>query len=153
MLTQKIGPASDTLGIFLPLLSDLTQRRLEAKGQLKKTPKGARDHAYWDGLQNSFKSIINSFYGYIGGPFYFNDYDAARRVTEAGQTIVKQIAAELEAQGAHVIEIDTDGVYFQPPGDGQDRSRRTGLCGEESANPCPPASVWPMTAPMPPCSR
>ncbi|MBV9852258.1 MAG: DNA polymerase [Armatimonadetes bacterium] len=115
MLTQKIGPASDTLGIFLPLLSDLTQRRLEAKGQLKRAARGTREHAYWDGLQNSFKSLINSFYGYIGGPFYFNDYEAARRVTEAGQAVVKQIAAELEAHGARVIEIDTDGVYFQPP--------------------------------------
>ena len=115
MLTQKIGPASDTLGIFLPLLSDLTQRRLDAKARLKTAPKNTRDHAYWDGLQNSFKTLINSFYGYVGGPFYFNDYDAARRVTEAGQTIVKQIAFELEAQGAHVIEIDTDGVYFKPP--------------------------------------
>ena len=117
MLTQKIGPASDTLQIFLPLLSDLTQRRLDAKGKLKKTPKDTREHAYWDGLQNSFKSLINSFYGYIGGPFYFNDYLAARQVTEAGQAIVKQIAAELETQGARVIEIDTDGVYFQPPAD------------------------------------
>ena len=117
MLTQRIGPASDTLGIFLPLLSDLTQRRLQAKGKLKTTPKNTRDYAYWDGLQNSFKTIINSFYGYVGGPFYFNDYDAARKVTEAGQTIVKQIAAELETEGAHVIEIDTDGVYFKPPAD------------------------------------
>jgi DNA polymerase I len=119
MLTQKIGPASDTLQIFLPLLSDLTQRRLDAKGHLKQTEKNTRDHAYWDGLQNSFKSLINSFYGYIGGPFYFNDYLAARTVTEAGQVIVKQIASELEAQGARVIEIDTDGVYFQPPADVQ----------------------------------
>jgi len=117
MLTQRIAPAADTLGIFLPLLSDLTQRRLDAKARLKQTPKGGRDHAYWDGLQNSFKTIINSFYGYVGGPFYFNDYEAARRVTEAGQAIVKQIAAELENQGAHVVEIDTDGVYFKPPVD------------------------------------
>ncbi len=115
MLTQKIAPAADTLHIFLPLLSDLTGRRLEAKGRLKDTPKNTREYAYWDGLQNSFKTLINSFYGYIGGPFYFNDYAAARQVTEAGQTIVKQIASELEAQGARVVEIDTDGVYFQPP--------------------------------------
>lgn len=117
MLTQRIAPASDTLGIFLPLLNELTNRRLEAKGQLKKAKKNTRDHAYWDGLQNSFKSLINSFYGYIGGPFYFNDYAAARAVTEAGQDIVKQIAAELEAHGSQVIEIDTDGVYFKPPAD------------------------------------
>ena len=115
MLTQKIAPAADTLHIFLPLLSDLTGRRLEAKRRLKDTPKNTREYAYWDGLQNSFKTLINSFYGYIGGPFYFNDYAAARQVTEAGQTIVKQIASELEAQGARVVEIDTDGVYFQPP--------------------------------------
>ncbi len=117
MLTQEIAPASDTLHIFLPLLSELTARRLDAKGHLKKSKRGTRPHAYWDGLQNSFKSLINSFYGYIGGPFYFNDYEAARRVTEAGQTVVKQIAAELETHGARVIEIDTDGVYFQPPAD------------------------------------
>ena len=115
MQTLKIAPASDTLEIFLPLLSDLTERRLEAKSRLKTTAKGGRDYAYWDGLQNSFKSLINSFYGYVGGPFYFNDYDAAKKVTVAGQAIVKQIAAELEMQGACVVEIDTDGVYFQPP--------------------------------------
>ena len=115
MLTRKIAPASDTLGIFLPLLSELTVRRLEAKGKLKTAKRDTRAHEYWNGLQNSFKSIINSFYGYIGGPFAFNDFDAARQVTEAGQEIVKSIAAELEAHDAHVVEIDTDGVYFQPP--------------------------------------
>src|SRR5581483_9684072 len=31
MLTHHIGPASDSLGIFLPGLRDLTLRRLEAK--------------------------------------------------------------------------------------------------------------------------
>jgi DNA polymerase I len=119
MLTQRIAPGSDTLGIFLPLLSELTSRRLDAKGQLKATKRETREHAYWDGLQNSFKSLINSFYGYIGGPFYFNDYGAARQVTESGQEIVKRIASELEAQGSRVVEIDTDGVYFQPPNDVQ----------------------------------
>ena len=86
----------------------------------------ATDVAYWDGLQNSFKVLINSFYGYIGGPFYFNDFDAARAVTEAGQAVVKQIAAELEATGARVIEIDTDGVYFQPPPEVDTREAEVG---------------------------
>jgi DNA polymerase elongation subunit (family B) len=115
MLTGGIAPATDTLGIFLPLLRELTNRRLEAKTKAQSSADGTRDHAYWDGLQNSFKVLINSFYGYIGGPFPFNDYLAARRVTEAGQEIVKSIAAELERAGAMVVEIDTDGVYFQPP--------------------------------------
>ena len=33
MLVNKIAPASDTLNIFLPLLAELTTRRLEAKRQ------------------------------------------------------------------------------------------------------------------------
>jgi DNA polymerase I len=115
MLVNKIAPASDSLDIFLPLLAELTTRRLEAKRKLKTAGEDTHEHHYWDGLQNSFKTLINSFYGYVGGPFYFNDFDAARRVTEAGQEIVKQIAADLETHGSRVIEIDTDGVYFQPP--------------------------------------
>lgn len=142
MLVNKIAPQSDTLGIFLPLLRELTTRRLHAKSMAKKAAAssplpseeranpgegtgrsagvknpGGTGYDYWDGLQNSFKTLINSFYGYIGGPFFFNDFDAARAVTEAGQAVVKQIAAELESTGARVIEIDTDGVYFQPPAD------------------------------------
>jgi DNA polymerase elongation subunit (family B) len=115
MLTRRIKPASDTLDIFLPLLSELTNRRLAAKAEARVAAKGTREHAYWDGLQNSYKTLINSFYGYIGGPFYYNDFDAARAVTEAGQEIVKRIADELEATGSRVVEIDTDGVYFRPP--------------------------------------
>jgi DNA polymerase elongation subunit (family B) len=115
MLTRRIKPESDTLDIFLPLLSGLTQRRLDAKAKARLHPEGASEHAYWDGLQNSFKILINSFYGYVGGPFYFNDYKAADAVTETGRQIVKQLADEFEATGSRVIEIDTDGVYFKPP--------------------------------------
>ena len=60
--------------------------------------------------------LINSFYGYLGyGRAIFNDFDAAERVTLQGQAIIKRVVAELEATGAKVIEVDTDGVYFVPP--------------------------------------
>lgn len=114
MLTNKIKPESDTLGIFLPALEELTHRRFEAKAKAKSA--SGVERSYWDGLQASFKILINSFYGYLGAPtFNFNDYDAAERVTTTGQTIVKKIADELERTDSRVIEIDTDGVYFQPP--------------------------------------
>ena len=111
MLTHNIAPIGDTLGIFIPSLRDLTRRRLEAK---KKAAEGISAD-YWDGLQGSFKVLINSFYGYVGGPFNFNDYEAAKRVTELGRELVKQVAERLTAAGSLVIEIDTDGVYFVPP--------------------------------------
>jgi DNA polymerase I len=113
MLRYGIKPRADHLNVFLPTLERLRRLRLDAKARAKQT-QGA-ESAYWDGLQNSFKILINSYYGYLGGPFHFNDYDAAEQVTLTGQELVKQIAAEIERQGGLVVEIDTDGVYFQPP--------------------------------------
>jgi DNA polymerase I len=113
MLRYGIKPRADHLNVFLPTLERLRRLRLDAKARAKQT-QGA-ESAYWDGLQNSFKILVNSYYGYLGSPFHFNDYDAAEQVTLTGQELVKQIAAEIERQGGMVVEIDTDGVYFQPP--------------------------------------
>jgi len=113
MLQFGIKPEADRLNVFLPLLRELTQRRLEAKSRARQS-QGATA-SYWEGLQASFKILINSFYGYLGASFNFNDYNAAEAVTLKGQEIVKHIASEIEARGGKVIEIDTDGVYFQPP--------------------------------------
>lgn len=113
MLGEEITPKSDSMNVFLPALSELTKQRLDAKAKTKTTE--GRERAYWDGIQSAFKILINSFYGYLAGPFSFNDYDAAARVTTTGQSIVKQIVDELEARESTVVEIDTDGVYFKPP--------------------------------------
>jgi DNA polymerase elongation subunit (family B) len=76
---------------------------------------------YWDGLQSSFKVLINSFYGYLGAAvFHVNDPEAAERITLRGQELVRQVSDTLEATGSQVIEIDTDGVYFIPPDEVQD---------------------------------
>ena len=113
MLTQQVKPESDKLDVFLPALDELTRRRFRAK-KLAKEAEG-QDRRYWDGVQSAFKILINSFYGYLGGPFNFNDYVAAGQVTTTGQAIVKKIVENLEETGSVVIEIDTDGVYFNPP--------------------------------------
>lgn len=116
MLTEGIGSKNDHLGILLPLLGELTRRRLAAKEQARRA--SGRDKAYWQGLQSSFKVLINSFYGYLGySRALLNDYDAAERITLRGQALIKRVVAELERTGARVIEIDTDGVYFVPPGE------------------------------------
>ncbi|MCC6730355.1 MAG: DNA polymerase [Chthonomonadales bacterium] len=125
MLTQRIAPVTDSLGIFLPALRELTRRRLEAKARAQGA-EGAERHL-WDGLQGSFKVLVNSFYGYLGAAgFNFNDPAAAGRVTELGRELVQRIAADMEASGSRVIEIDTDGVYFVPPpevaGEGAERA-------------------------------
>lgn len=114
MLADRISPANDTLNVFLPMLRTLTDQRLRAKRAEQRS--SGIERARWNGIQSSFKVLINSFYGYLGySRAYFNDYDAARRVTLRGQAIVGQIVKSLEERQALPIEIDTDGVYFQPP--------------------------------------
>jgi DNA polymerase I len=75
----------------------------------------ADNHTVLAGRNKTLNWTGQSYYGYLGAPFHFNDYDAAEQVTLTGQELVKQIAAEIERQGGLVVEIDTDGVYFQPP--------------------------------------
>src|SRR5205823_12950324 len=116
MLAERIRPRSDSLDIFLPALEELTRRRFEAKARAR-SAEGTEQH-YWEGLQSSFKVLINSFYGYLGAAsFHFNDYEAAGRVTELGRGLVVDIADRMEETGSSVIEIDTDGVYLVPPPD------------------------------------
>ena len=123
MLYRRIKPRSDTLDVFLPALEELTRRRFDAKAKSKEASNP--QHAYWDGLQSAFKILINSFYGYLAAPLNFNDHDAAAQVTTTGQSVVKQIIEQLEKTGSTVIEVDTDGVFFQPPGDIDSEERET----------------------------
>jgi DNA polymerase elongation subunit (family B) len=118
MLSEGITSSRDTIGAYLPMLEELTRRRLDAKAKSRASGRSGdeAERAMWEGIQGSFKVLINSFYGYLGyGGGLFNDYDAAEQVTLAGQAIVKQIVASLLQLGATPIEVDTDGVYFVPP--------------------------------------
>ncbi len=114
MLENQITSRNDVLGAFPLLLRDLTTRRIEAKRNAARTH-GA-EHALWDGLQGTFKVLINSFFGYLGfGRGRFNDFDAAERVTMEGQRLIQIVVMRLREEGAEPIEVDTDGVFFTPP--------------------------------------
>src|SRR5437016_138784 len=115
MLQFDCFPATDQLQIFRHLLSDLRTFRLEAKGQMRAEKDPAKQQ-YFHALQNTFKILINSFYGYLGfGQGHFADFDAAARVTQIGRDLLKKMIDWLNKQGAKVIEVDTDGIYFVPP--------------------------------------
>jgi DNA polymerase elongation subunit (family B) len=117
MLARGIAPASDTLGVFLPLLADLRDMRLEAKRRAREVPEAPHYRA----LQQSFKTLINAFYGYLAfSGAHWNDYTAADRVTTEGRTLVTTLVERLQELGATPIEADTDGVYFVPPSGHQD---------------------------------
>jgi DNA polymerase elongation subunit (family B) len=115
MLQFDCFPVTDQLQIFRHLLTDLRTFRLEAKANMRAEKDVARQR-HFHALQNTFKILINSFYGYLGfAQGHFADFDAAARVTQIGRDLLKQMIEWLKAQGAQVIEVDTDGIYFVPP--------------------------------------
>jgi DNA polymerase elongation subunit (family B) len=115
MLQFDCLPLTDQLQIFRHLLTDLRTFRLEAKANMR-TAKDPKEQRYFQALQNTFKILINSFYGYLGfAQGHFADFDAAARVTQIGRDLLKKMIDWLNARGAQVIEVDTDGIYFVPP--------------------------------------
>jgi DNA polymerase, archaea type len=115
MLKFDCFPVTDRLQIFRHLLTDLRTFRLEAKSEMRAEKDPAKQH-HLQALHNTFKILLNSFYGYLGfAQGHFADFDAAARVTQIGRDLLRQMIDWLGAQGAKVIEVDTDGIYFVPP--------------------------------------
>jgi DNA polymerase I len=117
MLKFDCFPVTDQLQIFRHLLTDLRTFRLEAKAEMRAEKDPAKQH-HLQALQNTFKILLNSFYGYLGfAQGHFADFDAAARVTQIGRDLLKKMIDWLGKRGAKVIEVDTDGIYFVPPED------------------------------------
>ncbi len=130
MLQFDCFPATDQLQIFRHLLTDLRTFRLEAKAKMRAEKDPAKQH-YLQALQNTFKILLNSFYGYLGfAQGHFADFDAAARVTQIGRDLLRKMIDWLNVQGAQVIEVDTDGIYFVPPSEIDIGELRDGLAKE-----------------------
>jgi DNA polymerase elongation subunit (family B) len=133
MLQFDCFPVTDQLQIFRHLLTDLRTFRLEAKAQMQSTNKESNRQRWHHlhALQNTFKILINSFYGYLGfAQGNFADFDAAARVTQIGRELLQKMIDWLNARGAQVIEVDTDGIYFVPPADANADELRNALAKE-----------------------
>ena len=121
MLQFECFPVTDQLQIFRHLLTDLRTFRLEAKAKMRAEKDSAKLH-HLQALQNTFKILLNSFYGYLGfAQGHFADFDAAARVTQIGRDLLRKMIEWLNAHDAQVIEVDTDGIYFVPSVDATPR--------------------------------
>jgi DNA polymerase I len=115
MLAYSLAPAKDSLGLFLPMLADLRRFRLTAK-QLARDSGEDSERNYFDALQQVFKVLINSFYGYLGAALHnFSDPATAAEVTRLGRVTIRNMIVLLVSAGAKPVEVDTDGIYFKPP--------------------------------------
>jgi DNA polymerase elongation subunit (family B) len=145
MLQFDCFPVTDELQIFRHLLTDLRNFRLEAKARMRAERDPAKQH-HFQALQNTFKILLNSFYGYLGfAQGHFADFDAAARVTQIGRDLLKKMIDWLNARGAQVIEVDTDGIYFVPPADavagGGDAGRENRYHAQRQPGSTPPTTM------------
>ncbi len=132
MLEFGHAPASDALGVFLKMLRDLRSFRIKAKALARELNGSARRNI--EALQQTFKILINSFYGYLGFSMgHFNDFDQASAVTRRGRDLIQSVIKELEDRGAQVIEVDTDGIYFVLPANSDEDAAADALLTEITA--------------------
>jgi DNA polymerase, archaea type len=114
MLEGRHQPLNDSLGVFLRVLADLRRFRIQAKAAVHQL--AGLHPRNMEALQQTFKILINSFYGYLGFTLgHFNDFEQANTVTRRGRELIQRAIVELENRGALVIEVDTDGIYFVAP--------------------------------------
>ena len=113
ILSENWVPARDSLRIFPEWLKRLRTFRLQAKDAAKAAQTQEKKD-YYGALQSAFKILINSFYGYLGfEQGFLNDFNLAEQVTGRGREILTLMLNTLEKNDSKIIEMDTDGIYFQ----------------------------------------
>ena len=128
ILAFDLAPASDSLGIFKQTLLDLKNFRLEAR-ELQREAEDSATERFYGGLQQTFKILINSFYGYLGfSQGHFADFERAAQVTAKGRELLRHMMSALKEKNCQILEVDTDGIYFTS-GD-RDREATLGLVEE-----------------------
>ncbi|MEM0965023.1 MAG: DNA polymerase domain-containing protein [Verrucomicrobiota bacterium] len=109
------NPRNDDLGVLIPALERLRSERLSYKKRAQEESEPSLQQEF-SARQNSFKILINSFYGYLGfGGARFGDSDLAAEVTAGGREILEQLITNFQSKECRVLEADTDGIYVSAP--------------------------------------
>ncbi len=83
--------------------------------------------AYYDGLQNAVKVLMNSFYGVLASSFYrFTNKDIGAAITAFAREAITSIIRALETDGYEVVYSDTDSVFVRSPVESLEGAREFG---------------------------
>ena len=105
-------------GLVPILLEDLMTQRDVHKAELK-IAKQENDTAgimFHDSMQYAVKILMNTFYGVFASGFYrFTHRDLGSSITAWARFNIKDIIAQLDAEGHHVVYSDTDSIFVRSP--------------------------------------
>ncbi len=114
ILTYHIRPPHDPDDVFRKTLHALREERLEMKDKRKTMQSNTWECQKLMHKEQTLKTLINSFYGYLGYPkARWGSKEQAAQVTEISRRLVKRLGILLEHREHRLIETDTDGIYFQ----------------------------------------
>ena len=113
MLARAVARPPTSSGVFLALLDHLRDVPGARQAPGPGAPPTPEERRILNALQQTFKILINSFYGYLAfSQGHWNDFAAANRVTTEGRPRRHRHRGPVDELGATPIEADTDGVYF-----------------------------------------
>ena len=105
-------------GLVPTLLENLMAQRDVHKAALKEAKQG-KDSAgimFHDSMQYAVKILMNTFYGVFASGFYrFTHRDLGSSITAWARFNIKDIIAQLDAEGHHVVYSDTDSIFVRSP--------------------------------------
>jgi len=105
-------------GLLPAILANLMEQRDAIKAKMK-AARTDEERAYYDGLQQAVKILMNSFYGVFASAFYrFTNRKIGESITAFARENIKSVIREVEEEGLKVIYSDTDSVFVQSPHEG-----------------------------------
>lgn len=126
LINENIGPRSDQLGVFLPLLRELDSVQTAMREQMvRATDRHDVQRNLWSDILGS---LCNSFYYYMSSARgLFNDFGQADRVALEARKLGEQIRLQLELFNGTIIQADTNAVYFMAPDNVKDADAEAAL--------------------------
>ncbi|MCK5414579.1 MAG: DNA polymerase II, partial [Thermoplasmata archaeon] len=102
-------------GLLAGILEELMVERDSIKAKMK-AAETEKERAYYDGLQEAVKILMNSFYGVFASSFYrFTNRKIGESITAFARENIKAVIRDLEEENISVIYSDTDSVFIESP--------------------------------------
>lgn len=100
---------------FLPFAVErIFNKRVYIKEQKKKAKKGSEEYKRLKAQDYALKTVLNSFYGYLGFPgSRWYRRECAQAVTAYGRYYIKNIISIAKEKGFDVIYGDTDSIFLK----------------------------------------